>query len=362
MKKSDGQILVVFNLATDLDNYLLAHTHDWICEFAKHFSFILVFSTYVGRTDLPKNCTLIQLGGGNLFGKLKAAFLSMAFMPFFILNRQSVQVFHHMSSKSLFYSGLLFKALKVQQGIWYSHSRADNYLRASLWMADFAFSSTHSSFPVKKFKRLHSVGHAVKFPEIQVSEIINLKQRLIEGAASTKLILIVGRVSPVKRIQDLILDFKGISDLDKESIRIKLIGPVHDKDYLRALLDTAEKNNLNLVYSMPKTGDDLHREILAANFMYNGMRNSVDKSALLGTSLGTPVLTQNEGLLELTGMDKFESTEIRKSNLWLKFNHWNRIIQLDYASSLTHIIQRTRILNDLSGATSRIVRIMRGVK
>ena len=58
--------LYIFNLATDLDDPLLAFTHDWINASLSEAKNVQVVSTHVGRIDLPPEVHVREIGGGDL--------------------------------------------------------------------------------------------------------------------------------------------------------------------------------------------------------------------------------------------------------------------------------------------------------
>jgi hypothetical protein len=70
--KGDRDVLVIFNLETNLDSQVLAMGHSWVEKLAANdFQKVFVYSTHVGRHHLPTKVTVVEIGGGNFFKRLE---------------------------------------------------------------------------------------------------------------------------------------------------------------------------------------------------------------------------------------------------------------------------------------------------
>ena len=153
--------IFIFNLETNLDSHVLAAGHDWIEAFSHHFDTVEVYSTHVKRTDLTANVRVKELGGGSPYRKLKNLYRLLKVIPRIWKYRDNAIVFHHMSSRTLAVLGLPVRLMRIPQGIWYSHSKADWSLRIGSTFADMIFTSTEYAYPLRSNK-LKFIGHGIK--------------------------------------------------------------------------------------------------------------------------------------------------------------------------------------------------------
>jgi hypothetical protein len=107
--------LFIFNLETNLDSPALAFTHEWIDEFSKHYENIFVYSFKVGRTNLPRNVFVHELGSGSLLQRIKNIFYHFFIIFKILSNKSEVQVFYHMNARSAMLIGLPLKLFHINQ-------------------------------------------------------------------------------------------------------------------------------------------------------------------------------------------------------------------------------------------------------
>ena len=115
--------LIIYNLETDLDSQVLAAAHDWVEAFAAQVDKVFVYSTHVGRTNLPANVVVKELGGGSFLKRLVGLFRLYKSFAIALKHQSSVCMFHHMSPRTLLFVGPLYKIAGIKQGLWYSHSK-----------------------------------------------------------------------------------------------------------------------------------------------------------------------------------------------------------------------------------------------
>mgnify|MGYP000889057599 FL=1 len=101
--------LIIYNLETDLDSQVLAAAHDWVEAFAAQVDKVFVYSTHVGRTKLPANVVVKELGGGSFLKRVAGLFKLYKSFATSLKHRSSVCVFHHMSPRTLLIVGPLYK-------------------------------------------------------------------------------------------------------------------------------------------------------------------------------------------------------------------------------------------------------------
>ena len=163
--------MIIFNLATDENDPLLAFTNDWIKAFHEIENVTEVFSTHVGEHSLPKTIKVYEIGGGSLFRKVFAILKLLFHGVRIISTTKNTLIFHHMSTYTAMILGPLFRIRGFKQGLWYSHNRDSFILRAGSLAVNDIFTPTKDSFPFSS-RKLHSVGHGIdikKF-DIQMNE------------------------------------------------------------------------------------------------------------------------------------------------------------------------------------------------
>ena len=282
--------LVIFNLQTDANSSVLAASIDWIEEFRNHFSVTDVVSTHVGKTTEVKNVRLLEIGGGSQWARIVAVLILTRFALYLIPRRKNCLIFHHMSPRTAVFPGILFKAFRIPQGLWYSHSSKPYSLMISARIVDFIFSSEKNSLPVQS-SNAHYVGHGISLKRFGVSQPVTNRKNAV---------LFIGRISPIKNIFALIDE---VSLLDSK-IPIKLIGPQFDSKYAKELLRYATEKGIPLSIDDSVTYDKVPFIMSQYKYFYSGMKLSVDKSSLEAAISGCFVLTTDLGTQKLSGMRK----------------------------------------------------------
>jgi glycosyltransferase involved in cell wall biosynthesis len=269
---------------------VLAANLDWVEAFSRLFADVTVYTIHAGEFDVASNVKVIEIGGGNSILRVKALFKLIQSIYMSFKYRKQIVVFHHMSSKTAAITGLFFRIMRVPQGLWYSHSIADRYLKISrLWINSF-FSSTQQSFPIK-LKNLYAIGHGIPTSKFR-SSLYGIKRSNIVS---------IGRVAPIKRLERAI---DVISKLpDSEKIELHVIGNFSEKDpYFQELLKLATNLNVSVKFLGDFSYSALQENLAKYSYIFSGTPKSIDKALLEGAAAGCLVLSENAGANELTGM------------------------------------------------------------
>jgi glycosyltransferase involved in cell wall biosynthesis len=271
--------LIIYNLETDLDSQVLAAAHDWVEAFAAQVDKVLVYSTHVGRTNLPENVFVKELGGGSFLKRFVGLFRLYKSFATSLKYRSNVCVFHHMSPRTLLIVGPLYKVAGIKQGLWYSHSKKSLSLKYSQGFANRIFTSTPSAIPIAN-SRVRYVGHGIKSKSL-LGALDNSKVKR-EG------ILALGRIVPIKNIEFAIL---AISQSKYRNIKLTCIGP-HQKDspYVEFLGNLADSNQviLSIVQAVPYS--KVPQVLAGFEYIFTGTPRSVDKVVIEGAMSGCFVL------------------------------------------------------------------------
>lgn len=284
--------MIIFNLATDENDPLLAFTSDWIKAFHEIENVTEVISTHVGSHTLPKSIRVHELGGGSPFRKIIAIVKLLYHGVRIISTTKNTIIFHHMSTYSAMILGPLFRFRRFKQGLWYSHNRDSLILRAGSLAVNEIFTPTRDSFPFQS-KKLHPVGHGIDVDKFNLDMSENVRRL---GIVS------VGRISEVKRLDRLIT---GVNKSGLDGAEITFIGPNPGQNNLyEKLVDLAAKNEVPLIFLEPVKNSLLSGILSNYSMCYTGSPKTVDKSAIEGALVGCFVLSENLNVLEQTGMNE----------------------------------------------------------
>lgn len=285
--------IYIFNLETNLDSAVLSAAHDWIEAFAQNFDQVHVYSTHVGKVDLPSNVKVEELGGGSIQNRIFAILkLSAAFVKI-VATRKSSVVFHHMSPRTAVLIGPFLRLTGVTQGLWYSHNHASPSLLLATPVVNWIFSTNQQALPIQS-KKTQFVGHAIKTERFNKTDLSRPRNPLS--------IISVGRIVPVKHLEGIIEIAELSRTKDVEVGDITLIGPQPDQKYLRHLQSIFAEANLTLYVKPPVKYDQLLGYLENHDYFFTGTPKSVDKAAIEAAIAGCFVVSENTSALESTGM------------------------------------------------------------
>jgi glycosyltransferase involved in cell wall biosynthesis len=283
----------------DSDDPILSHSVDWVAEFAKEFELVFVYTTHRGRFEVPKNVIVIEIGGGDFGARLLGLVRLIRSLSTISKYRDKIAVFHHMTTKPLAIIGMAIKLMKVKQYLWFSHSCSDIYLKVGAKYSDLIFTPTSNTFPLDiPGKKLVPIGHGVNLQNREITKLEDsLFPTLLSGNRRKFKIVVLGRISPIKNIEVLI-EFLTSRTHELKSFEVSLIGPIFDYDYWRKINVKAYTGSLQLTYAGTLKGAELGAELSSANFIFNGMLKSIDKSAIIAGINGCFLISQNSELME----------------------------------------------------------------
>jgi len=221
-----------FNLATDLDDPILAFTNSWIRAMAKKVDFIHVITMRLGRTELPENVQIYSVGKEKQFGEPRRAWEFYRLIVR-ILHQESIDVcFSHMIPIFTILGYLPLKLHGVPIITWYAHRQRSFKLRLAHHLSDRMVSTNARSYPYKS-RKLQTLGQGID------SELF--KPTATISPADPPLILFVGRLSPIK---DPLTFIRAASLLSNEHrFQVAVIGQIleHDREYSRIVIQEIEQ-------------------------------------------------------------------------------------------------------------------------
>jgi glycosyltransferase involved in cell wall biosynthesis len=350
---SPKKILILFNLSMDMNDPILKFIQDWVGEFLKHYDEVFVFATHVGIYRQHPNLKVKELGGGSAMLRLRAIFRLIMISPFIYFKRSEIVVFHHMSTITTIFPGILIKMFGIRQGLWYSHSKADKFIEKGAHFMDAIFSPHKESFPIKdKSLPVHFSGHGINSPYVKIYN----NKRVYD---SEIVILSVGRVARVKKLEMLIETCGKMTTKVRNRIRIIIVGPVNDEHYILELKLLADQNSVRTDFLGSMKTKTLVESYSSSHFYYMGTPSSVDKAALEASFFGCIPLSNNHALQDLSGSGNlFRKYQIDKQNLESQLQTLMKLDKRSLEDIAETVAETARKYNNLNDLIAYIVRVL----
>lgn len=296
-------ILNFFTIYLGQNNPALNHSRYWVEAFGPYFGQIRAFATHTefGFQFGSENISLSQIGGGSFPRRVLAIFKLIGITFKIIMSRQRNICFFHMTTRFLPIVGPILKFFQVPIFLWYSHQSSPISLKLSLRWVDVVISPTKNTFPARA-KKMITTGHGL----VPAQSKIEFNNQESEAYASIdgelKSILVIGRVARVKRIENL---FIALANGDISNCIVECIGPLQDQTYFAFLLNLAKELNLEVTHIPALNASELSDYTSKKTFVFSGTQGSVDKAPLEAVANGCLLISTNEDLLNLSGMNDF---------------------------------------------------------
>ncbi len=291
---TEGKSLLITTQAMDLDDPILGFFHGWVQEFANHFKRIDVICLREGRHALPPNVFIHSLGKEDGENRLKYLWRFYRYFRQIFVAQKVEYVFFHMGAIYNILAApffLLRGSFGTQFYWWKAHGHINRIGKIALLFVDRVYTSTQSGFPIATKKR-RIIGQA-----------IDNQKFTMEGGRDVRKneILFVGRITPVKHIEDFI-ETAHILDSHFPDLRWSIIGPVDDASYFKELEALIAEKGMagRVVFCGTKTQDELVPLYQGAKIFLNTSRTeSMDKTVLEAALCGCIPVTANVAFKEL---------------------------------------------------------------
>ena len=333
--------LIFITLAWDREDVLLRHTIDWISESRRHFQSVSVYATHVRlelSSEASANINIYEIGGGSALKRLKGIIRLFFLAVQLTVKNERYAVFYHMNVLPVLIMGSLLKIAGVPQGLWYSHKVSGLKLKIAAKLVNYCFSTSVETFPFNS-KRVKGIGHGLdqswKPQKIYSREVNSL--------------LVVGRISRVKKIKEIIL---ANSRVLENRPNIRLIGQIQEKAYFEEILTLAKLLGVVVEYAGELEREELRSELLAGSMIYSGTRGSVDKAVLEGVVSGCFIVSQNSTVMTASGqkaiIDKEFQVDISKLNLQSQIEFFLKIQErVDIRNQISQLCSEKNSLSNL---------------
>lgn len=284
--------LLITTQAIDLDDPILGFFHGWVKEFSNAFESIDVICLRKGRYSLPPNVRIHSLGKEG--GESKLKYIFNFYRILFTLGWSYEKVFVHMNPHYILLGGIVWRLLNRQIFFWRNHARLNTMTRiAALFAKKIFYTSPFACTSVYK--------HAYQMPVGIDTHVFTPAHKTI---GSTKKILFLGRLSPVKRVEIFI---EAAALLPKEyEMHIYGDDPSKEKKYEKELKSIAGKN----VYFHPSVKNIETPNIYRSHELYVNLtpEGSMDKTVLEAAACGVLVLASNRSFEGFLPSDCFLET------------------------------------------------------
>jgi glycosyltransferase involved in cell wall biosynthesis len=276
----------------DLDDDLLGFTHTWVNKLAERVGKLYVLALAVGRHSLRDNVELFSMGKERGNSRLERLVNFNRVVGRLVLTRKVDLVFIHMCPRYAILAAPYAKLMRVPMVMWFTHRSVNNELRIAHWLVDKVVTASKESFRLKSDKVVIT-GHGI--------DTDRFKPLDVRREGNTKVILSVGRISPIKDYETLIkaagilIKEKGFRNL--KFLIVGSIGTEAQRGYFEILQRMVANYGLGAYVEF--TGAVPHRDIVAyyqncdlfVNLSHTG---SVDKAVLEAMACGKVPLTSNE--------------------------------------------------------------------
>lgn len=274
--------ILIFNMEMDESSHL-GFIVRWVNAIAAKVERVYVITMRAGTLQVADNVEVYSLNkpiGGRRF----ASFILFYRYLLKILRTANVDVcFSHMTTTFTVMAAPLLWLHRVPVITWYAHRKISLRLRLAYWLSAKIVSAAYSY----KREKLVLLGHGIDTAVFTPGPT---------KAQQPKLILSVGRISPIKNLDTLIL---AVVELAKRGLDVhcQLVGPVpaRDQAYLAEITDLITQLGLQerITISGPRSYAEIV-DVYRSAFVHVNCAptdNSVDKVVLEAMAVGKPSLS-----------------------------------------------------------------------
>ncbi|MFA6160976.1 MAG: glycosyltransferase family 4 protein [Patescibacteria group bacterium] len=289
--------LLFVTQTVDRNDPVLGFVARWIEEFVAQDVRVTVFARILKKADLPSNVSSEEIGKPKLRRVLKLWFYSIKH------RKEYDAVLIHMTPEILVMGWPVWFLLRKKVSLWYIHPHVSWWLRISVNLCKIIFTATERSVNVKTEKK-KVVGHGIDTDLFKPT--VELK--------SEPDIYYVGRISPVKRVENII-DFLGSFHKKYPDCPWTFIMQGSSKEhelYYDGLMSQAAKLNIadRFVHKGAVTQNELPSIYSNASVTMSATpTGSLDKVVLESLACGTPVFAVGKDYVELPGVTDMNSEE-----------------------------------------------------
>ncbi len=290
--------LLLFNLATDVDDPILGFTSRWIEALAKRVESIHVITMRAGKVEVPANVRVHSVGKERGYSESRRTIEFYRHL-FHVLRADKIDAcFSHMMPRFTVLAGPILKGKGIPIMTWFAHPGLTWILKLAHHLSDRMVTSMTTTYPYKHDK-LTVVGNGIDTDLFSPDGSISRED--------PPLILCASRLSPVKNHATLLKAAWLVRQRWGKPFRVVVLGGSTgpwDEGYARSLHEQVKELRLEdtVSFESPVSMANLpswyRRCTVHTNMTPTG---SGDKVAWEAMSCGKPCLVANEGFRETLG-------------------------------------------------------------
>lgn len=301
-----GWHVVYVTKVVDRSSPALATQTRWISALASdpRVDRVSVLALRVGDHGLPASVAIEQLGpmSWQTAGRLLAAATRLA--------TRGRADFFFVSQGGPFPAILLPLRVLLRRNVyqWKSHPHISSRMRFYIrFCDDLVFASAAASLPTDSPKR-RIVGQGID------TELFSR-----QPVAPSRDVVVVGRVSPIKRVERIVEIVAAATERAGRPISVDVIGPVSstNQNYLAEVGARARELGVGGQVALrgPLDQEELPGELSASRVMINLSEGAFDKTSAEAMACEVPVLTSNQATLEILPARLRQRVEIDPDDL-----------------------------------------------
>jgi glycosyltransferase involved in cell wall biosynthesis len=299
-KSARDMNLLMFNLVTDANDPILWFSADWATRLARHFRSLTIVTMRAGQYEFPDNVRVFSLGKERGYSELRRLGLFYWHVGRILLTRRIDVCFAHQQPRFALLAAPLLYPARIGTVLWYAHGRVSWIVRlAERVVATIVTSSALGC-------RMPSAKIRVIGQGIDVARFSPDPRACRDTAGDNLRVLSLGRLSPIKHNEDLIVAFAELVRRHPwRSLHLRIVGDVarpEEAGYRDSLRELVAALGLvgRVTFVGAVTSDDVVDEYRNADVIVNVSETaSMDKTVLEAMSCGTPVLSANSAYADI---------------------------------------------------------------
>ena len=290
--------LLICAQVMDSTHPILGFFHTWVEAFAEKFDEVHVICLQKGKCTLPPHVFVHTLGKESGESNIKYLYRFYKTFTYIFFSVHVDFVFFHMGAIFNILAAPFFLVRKLMDTKfywWKAHGHINAMGKFALLFVDRVYTSTESGFAITTKKR-HVVGQAIDVTLFVFPDTTSSRKNEI---------IYVGRIMPVKRIEDFLVVAKQLYAKDS-TLSFTLVGPVGDDAYFALLKEKCLADGLDSYVHF--VGSKTQQELVvlyqkARIFLNTLLTHSMDKTVLEAMLCGCIPVTGNKAFATLLASD-----------------------------------------------------------
>lgn len=294
--------ILIITQRIDKNDSLLGFFCGWLKKLAKRIENIYVLTSEKRNADLAKNIKLYSLGKEHGSNGLKRFFKFHYIVARTLLNKKIDIIFLHMCPEYALLAFPYAKILRIPILMWYAHGCTNIKLKIAHLLVDKFVTPSKESLRIKSNKVIIT-GHGIDIEKFKV------QSSRFKVNKTKRIILSVGRISPIKDYETLIGSANILINQQQiEDLEFQIVGGIplnSQKRYLDFLKNMIREYKLEdcIQFIGPIPYTQIHNYYQNCDlFVSTSNTDSLDKTVLEAMVSAKPILTCNEAFRDVLGL------------------------------------------------------------